>query len=122
MKRSLVVLPLSVVAACAGSSGGGSPQAAHTASPTPSAKSCAAVLKDGAPVVKADIDGGCLDPVNDTLVVSGSFACTSGGGELFQYSYSGGEFWGYVGKTWHKSAGKVASDPSYSKAYSACNG
>ena len=116
------LLPVVLLAGCGGSSGTPSASPPTSTSPTTSAKSCADVLKNGAPVVKVDINDGCTDPVNGTLVVSGSFACVNGGGELFQYSYSGGEFWGYVGRTWHKSAGKVADDPAYGKAYSACNG
>jgi hypothetical protein len=119
--NSAALLPLLLVAACGGGSKSAAVGTIVTPSPTPAAKTCAAVLIAGTPVVKADIANGCTDPVNNTLVVSGSFAC-KGGGELFQYDYSGGSFWGLVGKAWRKSPGKAAEDPAYSAAYGACNG
>jgi hypothetical protein len=118
--RRFAPLVLLLTVACSGGGGGKS----TASSPSPSADaagppSCARVLVNGSPVTKAQIDAGCTEPVDGSLVVIPTFAC-AGGTQLASPDYSGGHFWGLTGGTWHK-VKDSASDPGYGAAYAKCH-
>ncbi len=121
LRIGLAVVGALVMSGCAG--GESTPAAQMLVSPTPSPSQgpalCSVVLVDGAPVTKAIIAAGCVEPVDGSITSIPAFVCI-GGSQLASPDYSGGHFWGVTGGTWHKVA-STDNDPAYGAAYSKCN-